>query len=190
MAPARATTEPGATELAGVSRETATNPGEMCRCPAPATFSRRIVMVCSCVMREAVIETSRMSLYFHPIENIIHHEMHAYPGVELLESVLTRGLELMKTHGAIKWLSDDRNGGAVPKSHHEWGERVWAPQAVKAGWRYWALLPPADVLGTANMKRLVKIYATKGVTVETFDDPEEAFNWLRHRGQIPTAQAT
>ena len=134
-------------------------------------------------MKDNVIETPRMSLYYHPVENIIHHEMHAYPGIEILEQILMGGLELMKKHLASKWLSDDRQGGALPKSHHEWGDRVWAPQAVQAGWRYWALLPPADALGTANMKRLVETYANKGVTVELFETFEEAFDWLRHRGQ-------
>lgn len=134
-------------------------------------------------MQETVIETPRMSLYYHPIENIIHHEMHSYPGIDILEEVLVGGLALMKKHRAIKWLSDDRNGGALPKSHHEWGDTVWAPQAVQSGWRYWALLPPADALGSANMKRLVGIYAKRGVTVELFDNYNEAFNWLRHQGQ-------
>jgi hypothetical protein len=132
-------------------------------------------------MRETVIETPRMSLHYHPVQKIIHHEMHAYPGLEILERILLGGIELMKQHGAVKWLSDDRNGGAVPKSHHEWGEAVWSPRAVQAGWRYWALVPPADTLGTANMKRLVAIYAKRGVTVEMFPDPDEAFHWLRQR---------
>jgi hypothetical protein len=141
-------------------------------------------------MRETIIETARMSLYYHPLEKIVHHELHAYPGLDILEQVLLGGLELMKKHGAFKWLSDDRKGGALPKSHHEWGDTVWSPQAVKAGWRYWALLPPADALGTANMKRLVKAYATRGVTVEMFGDYDEAFEWLRRQGAIPVAKAT
>lgn len=141
-------------------------------------------------MRDTIIETPRMSLYFHPLEHVIHHEMHAYPGRDILEKILLGGLEVMKEHKAIKWLSDDRKGGAVPKSHHEWGDKVWAPQAVKAGWRYWALLPPADALGTANMKRLVQLYARKGVTVELFDDFDEAFTWLRHQGKQPISKAT
>ena len=141
-------------------------------------------------MQEMIIATPRMSLYYHPLENIIHHEMHAYPGIEILEQILMGGLALMKKHHAFKWLSDDRNGGALPKSHHDWGDRVWSPQAVEAGWRYWALLPPADALGTANMKRLVEAYAKRGVTVELFDDFDAAFSWLRRQGHKPAANAT
>lgn len=142
------------------------------------------------IMRETIINTARMSLYYHPIEKVIHHEMHSYPGLDTLEQVLMGGLELMKQHKAVKWLSDDRKGGAVPKSHHEWGDAVWSPQAVKAGWRYWALLPPSDALGSANMKRLVKVYAKRGVTVEMFTEYDEAMDWLRHQGLTPIAKAT
>ena len=132
-------------------------------------------------MRETVLETERMSLYYHPIENIVHHEMHSYPGIQTLEQVLMKGLEIMKKHGSTKWLSDDRKGGAVPKSHHEWGDRVWAPQAVAAGWKHWALTLHGDVLHAANMSRLAELYAGRGVTVKTFSAPDLTFQWLRHQ---------
>lgn len=141
-------------------------------------------------MRETIISTPRMSLYFHPVEKVIHHEMHSYPGLDTLEQVLLGGLEVMKERNAVKWLSDDRKGGALPKSHHEWGDTVWAPQAAKAGWRYWALLPPADALGSANMKRLVKVYAKRGIVVEMFGDTEEAMDWLRRQSIVSLAKAT
>jgi len=128
-----------------------------------------------------VIETPRMSLWIHPDERIVHHQMHQYPGQETLQCVLLKGLDLLKEYGATKWLSDDRAGGALPKSHHEWGDQVWAPRAVAAGWKYWALLPPAQALGHANMTRLVEVYAKQGVTVEIFADVNKAFLWLRRQ---------
>jgi hypothetical protein len=134
-------------------------------------------------MRETIIQKGRMSLFFHPLEKIVHHQMHQYPGLELLQEVLMRGMELLKETGATKWLSDDRNGGAVPKSHHEWGDKVWAPQAIDAGWRHWALVLPNDLLHTANMQKLVRLYTSQGVTVQTFSDPDEAFRWLRLQGK-------
>jgi hypothetical protein len=140
-------------------------------------------------MKEIVIETPRMSLYYHPAEKLIHHEMHAYPGFELLERVLCKGLELMKKHGASKWLSDDRLGGALPQSHHEWGENVWAPQAVSLGWKRWALVLPENTLHASNMNRLSERYAALGVTVEHFSDPARAFLWLKKDIVSPSLDA-
>jgi hypothetical protein len=134
-------------------------------------------------MRETIIETQRMSLFYHPVEKIVHHEMHQYPGLELLQDILTRGLELIREKGATKWLSDDRNGGALPKSHHEWGDRVWAPDAIAAGWQHWGLVLPNDLLHNANMQKLARLYASQGVTVQVFSDPDEAFRWLRQQGK-------
>ncbi len=133
-------------------------------------------------MRETILESPRMSLYYHPLEKVVHHELHSYPGLDLLQTVLLKGLELLEQHGACKWLSDDRKGGAIPKSHHEWGDKVWGPRAVKAGWKYWGLVLASDLLHTANMAKLVEVYAAQGVTVEIFSDPEEAFRWLRYKG--------
>ncbi len=140
-------------------------------------------------MKEIVIETPRMSLYYHPAEKIIHHEMHAYPGLELLERVLSKGLELMKERGASKWLSDDRMGGALPQSHHEWGENVWAPKAISLGWKRWALVLPEKTLHASNMNRLSERYAALGVTVEHFSDPMRAFLSLKKEGVASSLEA-
>jgi hypothetical protein len=134
-------------------------------------------------MRETIIDKSRMSLFYHPLEKIVHHQMHQYPGLELLQEILMRGLELIREKGATKWLSDDRKGGALPKSHHEWGERVWAPQVIAAGWKYWGLVLQNDLLHTANMQKLAQLYASQGVSVQVFSDDEEAFRWLRLQGK-------
>lgn len=142
------------------------------------------------MLGQVVFESPRMSLWFHTDERIVHHKMHQYPGQETLQTVLLQGLELLKHHRASRWLSDDRAGGALPKSHHDWGDQVWAPQAIAAGWRYWALLPPEQALGNANMGRLVEAYARRGVVVEIFSDPVKAFQWLRRQGDtaLPTGQ--
>jgi hypothetical protein len=128
--------------------------------------------------RETIVDTPGLLLWYYPDTKIIHHEMQKYPGAEVLESALETGLEVLRTRGAHKWLSDDRKGGALPKSHHEWGNNVWGPAAAAAGWKYWALLPPAEALGSSNMRRLVTVYAALGVMVETFSDTKRAMAWL------------
>jgi hypothetical protein len=128
--------------------------------------------------RETILELPGLTLWYYPITKVIHHEVSKYPGVSVLESALQKGLEVMRRRGARKWLSDDRKGGALPKTHHEWGQNVWGPDAAAAGWKYWALLPPSELVGSANVHRLVSIYGALGVTVKTFDDPVFAMHWL------------
>ncbi len=128
--------------------------------------------------KETIIDTPAYVLWFYPDQGLLHHVMRKYPGVEILESSLEKGLDLIKNRGATKWLSDDRRGGALPKSHHDWALRVWGPKAAAAGWKWWALLPPTELLGSANMARLAEIYGALGVFVRTFGDPDAATKWL------------
>jgi hypothetical protein len=131
--------------------------------------------------RELIFEAETVKLYFHRSGGLLEHELLRYPGAETLEAMLTHGLEMIRSHGISKWLSDDRRGGALPKSHHEWAKTVWGPRAARAGWRYWALVPPKEALGATNMDRLTRVYAKLGVTVEVFESPALGLEWLRHK---------
>lgn len=119
-----------------------------------------------------------MTLWYHSDKRIVHHQMHRRPPITVLESVLEKGLETLKEHGAQKWLSDDRKGGALPRSHQEWAATDWGPRMAEAGWRYWALLPPQRAIGQLSMQRLQKTYASLGVTVKIFPDYFQALAWL------------
>lgn len=68
--------------------------------------------------------------------------------------------------------------GALPPTDLEWADKVWFPQTVKAGWKYWALVLPEEVIGQMNIKRHIKLYKDRGITVEVFRDPDEAIRWL------------
>jgi hypothetical protein len=129
-------------------------------------------------MKEPIIELGGITVWFHTERKVIHHEMSKYPGTESLEKALEAGLDVLRARGVKKWLSDDRKGGALPKSHHDWGQNVFGPAAARAGWKYWALCPPSEMLGSANMRRLAEIYASLGVEVRTFATPEAALAWL------------
>jgi hypothetical protein len=132
--------------------------------------------------RETIIETPGLMLWYYPDTKIIHHELQKYPGVAALEAALEAGLTLMQTRGARKWLSDNRRGGAVPRSHHTWAQDDWGPRAAAAGWKYWAVLLPEELLGQANTNRLVDIYGRLGVTTRTFEHLEPATRWLISSG--------
>jgi hypothetical protein len=128
--------------------------------------------------RVTVVETKELTLSFHEGAKIVHHQLHRYPGAAALEAALEKGLSVLRDRGAHKWLSDDRSGGALPKSHHAWAETDWGPRARRAGWKHWALIPPKDNLGRMNMERLKEIYVSLGVNVRVFEDPVGALAWL------------
>ncbi len=129
--------------------------------------------------RDIIIDNEFLTLWYYPGEKIVHHQIHKYIFGAPLREGLLRGAELLKTHGATKWLSDDRNNSALHPSDMEWGRTFWFPLVCEAGWKYWAMLPPLKVLGQMNLKNLSKVSETNGISVAVFKGLEEAMAWLR-----------
>ncbi len=66
----------------------------------------------------------------------------------------------------------------MSKEDMDWGQGVWFPQTVQAGWKYWAIVQPKKVLAQLGMEQLVKVYSSAGITAKFFSDPDEAMKWL------------
>jgi hypothetical protein len=114
----------------------------------------------------------------HPEKGIVHHVVKGFIQGDDFKELLLTGSKAFREHKCTKWLSDDRKSTALRKEDIEWGQQVWEPEIMKAGWKYWALVLPEAIFGQMNMKELVKRYESQGVTVKAFTDPEEAMTWL------------
>jgi len=129
------------------------------------------------------IENEYACLWFYPEEGIIHHQFLQPISGDAFQFVLMSGLRLMQEHGATKWLSDDRKNANLPPEDGAWSEEYWLPRAVKAGWKYWALLPPTRARGRINIERLSgNVRDQRSVTIEIFSDPDKAWHWLVSQG--------
>jgi hypothetical protein len=109
---------------------------------------------------------------------MIHHRMKAYCHGAAFREALTKGLEAMERYRATKWLSDDRANGALLNEDSEWAIKVWSPRAMAAGWKHWAVVQPAQVIGQINLRKFIKGYADIGINARMFSDPDEAMKWL------------
>ena len=129
-----------------------------------------------------VINKDYMELWYHPESKIVHHKMKKDLPEGGHKDLLSTGADYMEKHGAIKWLSDDRDMVVVRKEDYEWADAEWAPRVIKAGFKYWAIvLPTSSIVGNMQMKRFVKEYRGYGVTVEVFDTLEPAIAWLESK---------
>lgn len=129
--------------------------------------------------KELIMENNCAILWYHTDSKIVHHQIKKYAYGKDLQDLLLKGTELLKTRGAKKWLSDDRNNSAITKADTEWGNTVWFPMTVKSGWKYWAIVQPEKVIGQMNMKDRADQYAKHGITARMFSDPDEALKWLK-----------
>ena len=125
-----------------------------------------------------VIDNEHVVLYYHTDSKIVHHIYQPTIHGEYLREQLNRGIELFKEHGANKWLSDNHLFNSLPDEDNQWINETWLPQAVDAGWRFWALVVPEEDLGRMNMVQFVNNFAEMDVLVRVFTEPDEAMEWL------------
>ena len=128
--------------------------------------------------KQVILDNEFITLWFHPDSKIIHHEFHKFTQGQTLRDCLSTGAEQMELKKANKWLSDDRKNTVVGEDDMKWTSTVWRPRVIKAGWKYWALVLPEKTIGKMNMQRIIKDYAETGVTVQAFNNPDEALKWL------------
>lgn len=128
-----------------------------------------------------LLDNAHVTLWFHPESRIVHHVMHRFAPMKAMRELLLTGVEAMAAHGGCKWLSDDRKGPVVDAPRIEWAREHWMPALVKAGFRYWAVVPSQSALGRWGMDRVIAEYRGIGVEIETFTAPDEAMRWLEAR---------
>src|SRR5882757_9151645 len=102
-----------------------------------------------------VIDNEFVSMWFYIDKGILHHEFHKYLWGDTFREALNKGVEVFQHHHASKWLSDDRKNAALSQADTEWAIENWFPRVLKAGWKYWALVLPENVIGQMNMKRFI-----------------------------------
>ena len=126
-----------------------------------------------------IIDEAGRSLLFHQESKVVHHVIRGPLHGNDFRDLLARGAECMERYGACKWLSDDRESGVIAPEDYEWGDRVWAPRVIRAGFRYWSIAVPSNAVGSMQMRRFAEEYRQRGVTVEVFSNVDTALAWLK-----------
>lgn len=126
----------------------------------------------------AIIQNEYATLVYHPDIKVVHHTFHKPIAGQAFRDVLSAGIQTLAEQDASKWLSDDRENSVLPDDDVAWSKEDWFPRAIEAGWKYWALVVPQDLLARMNMKQFVDSYIDQGLRVMVFSQPESAMDWL------------
>ncbi|GIK65583.1 MAG: hypothetical protein BroJett018_33770 [Chloroflexota bacterium] len=127
-----------------------------------------------------VLDSKFASLYYYQEQKIVQHRFHRELDSDHLREVLNRGVDLLHENKACKWLSDNRAINAHSPEDTQWINNVWLPEAIAAGWKYWALVVPDDFYARINMNEFVNSFWEMGVRIMVFVDPDEAMRWLEN----------
>lgn len=126
----------------------------------------------------SLINNKYAHLVFYTDEKIIHHTFHKELDSETLRHVLNTGIDLLNQYEATKWLSDNRAIEPHSENDTNWINNDWLPRVIAAGWKYWALVVPDDVMAQMNMVEFVNMFYDRGVRVMVSSDLDEARTWL------------
>jgi hypothetical protein len=125
-----------------------------------------------------ILDNEFATLWYNTDKKIIHHYIKKWIAGDKLKELFNKGYEIVKANKAQKWLSDDRNNSVLSPEDEKWAREDWFVRMKNAGWKYWAVVLPAKVVGQMNMKRFSDDYSKAGVTAKLFSDPDEAKKWL------------
>jgi hypothetical protein len=141
--------------------------------------------IVSCASQEAagmstvtILDDEYMSLWYYPETGIVHHRIKSYLVQGGFRKLLSASAELLETHRATKYLSDDRSNVVVDPEDIRWADDNWYPRAAKAGLKHWALVLPSTMVGTLQAKSILENRRRQGLDVEGFDRIEDAMAWL------------
>ena len=135
-----------------------------------------------------VMENEYVTVWYHPDSKVVHHRLTKNPDSAMFRAMLSRGAECLEEHHATKWLSDDTNLIVVRDHDSEWGETVWGPRVLRAGFKWWAIVAPASAIGQLTLGRIGTHYRAVGVTVSMFTNVDAGLEWLASVGPVDAVE--
>ena len=130
-----------------------------------------------------VVDTDCATLWYHPDAGIVHHRFKKYTYGPELCALLTAGAEVLEQYSATKWLSDDRCNCALLPEDSDWADAYWAPRALAAGWKYWAIVLPEGHVGQLNMERFIARLPSPGCRAALAAPLRPRSSWARFPGR-------
>ena len=127
---------------------------------------------------DIVLENESATIRYEPKLGYIYHTFHKAQTGAPFRNIMNAALDYLIEHKGSKWLSDDRLNAAFNQEDVVYAVTDWGPRAAKGGWKFWALVVPADIAGRASMQDIVETFYDMGVRVSIFSDLDKAREWI------------
>src|ERR1700738_4861124 len=111
------------------------------------------------------------------IHQLVHSEWRAFANSVELRASLLRGIDAIKDHHALGYLTDTRKVKVVVHDDQEWIKEIWLPLAIKAGLKRIAVITAAHGLGKLTVEDVVGLVDDRGLQSRTFDSLEAGSKW-------------
>jgi hypothetical protein len=125
-----------------------------------------------------VVNNDYITVEYYLDKAQISHTIHKPVSGQPFRDALNAGTDVLIKNGAYKWLSDDRKNGPLTVEDRQWGFNDWNMRAIQAGWKYWALVVPTEVINAGTLTQTIVDLSEKGLRVMAFKNVEDAQDWL------------
>ncbi len=129
-------------------------------------------------MSQTIVANDSITVEYLPDRGIIYHTVHKPISGQPLRDALNKGANFLREHHVTKWLSDDRKNGPLPQEDADWGFNDWNHRMINYGWKYWALVVPAELDAAGTMTPVIENLYQLGLRMMVFTDLKQAFEWL------------
>lgn len=130
------------------------------------------------VYSETVTDNDFATVLYYPQTGIIHHAWKQYCHGKDFQDIMMASTRHLQKEGGTKWLSDDTNYAILTEEDALWGRKIWFYEAIRAGWKHWAIILPTQQIGKVSISDLVTEYRAAGINSMIFDNVPEAMIWL------------
>jgi hypothetical protein len=112
-----------------------------------------------------------------PVHQIVHSEWRAFANSVELRASLLRGIDAIKDHDAVGYLTDTRKVKVIVHDDQEWIKETWLPLAISAGLKRIAVITAAVGLGKLTVEDVVGLVDDRGLQSRTFKSEEAGLKW-------------
>ena len=127
---------------------------------------------------EVIHDTETITVWFDPGNMLVRHKIKKFIYGDDFWTGLAVGADKFVEKGCRKYLSDDENSSALRDEDVQWADEHWQSKMQAGGLKYWAIVTPTKIVGRLPFKRITERYRDLGVTVQMFDNADDAFAWL------------
>jgi hypothetical protein len=111
---------------------------------------------------------------------LVHSEWRAFANSVELRASLLRGIDAIKDHNAVGYLTDTRKVKVVIHDDQEWIKEIWLPLAINAGLKRIAVITATGGLGKLTVEDVVGLADDRGLQSRTFETLEGGSQWASH----------
>lgn len=108
----------------------------------------------------------------------VHTEWKAFATSAELRAGLLRGIQAIRDHKAVAYVSDARKVKVIVHDDQKWIKENWLPLAVGAGLKRLAFVTAATGLGKLTVEDLVPMVDGHGLRSRVFDSMAAAREWV------------